>query len=125
MTVQEAIAEVNKLKQNTIDDGTKVMWLSRLDSLVYTEIIKAHRLNAATVILPQVKETFTPYDENNAAEEVLLAPYTYADMYIFWLEAQINYWNDDIENYNKAITRFTEKYNAFANWFNQNIRRDN
>ncbi len=125
MTVQEAIAEVNKLKQNTIDDGTKVMWLSRLDSLVYTEIIKAHRLNAATDILPQVKENFTPYDENNAAEEVLLAPYTYADMYIFWLEAQINYWNDDIENYNKAITRFTEKYNAFANWFNQNIRRDN
>lgn len=125
MTVQEAISEVKRLKNTTIDDSALITWLSRLDSLVYEEIIKAHRTTAKTDLLPHVGDEFIPYEANNNISTVLIAPYTYADMYIFWLEAQINYWNDDIENYNKAITRFTEKYNAFANWFNQQIRRDN
>ena len=123
MSIQEVIAKINKLKPNTIDDEHKVEWLSKLDGLIYVEMIKNHRASALTSILPNVKEEFTPYDENNTNDE-LLVPYAFNDLYLFWLEAQMNYWLDDIVNYNKAMTRFGELYASFGNWFNRNVTRD-
>lgn len=123
MTIIEAITKVNKLKPNTIDDGIKVEWLSKIDSLIFTDTIKAHRKNATTSILPNLPNEFVPYDENEDCE--LIVPYTYEDLYLYWLEAQINYWQDDIDAYNKAMTRFNEMFSAFSNWFNRQIMRDN
>lgn len=111
MTIKEAIDLVDKLKPNSYPYLVKVKWLSKLDGQIYREVFATHEGNLA--------EGFHGYDDAEP-ERILLVPYPYdADIYTYFLQAQIDKENGEIAKYNQAITLFNTSYAAFQAWYNR------
>ena len=81
-------------------------WLSRLDGLIYIQIMG--------------KKSYSAYDEAKDMDTELLVDMPYDDIYIRWLEAQINYANGEIDKYNSAITMFNTAFEAYENHYHRN-----
>ena len=105
MTIAEVISKVDSLKPNTYTPEDKVDWLSNLDARVKTQIIDAHEGGENIV--------FNGYDSLADQDTVLLVPAPYDEMYIRWLEAQIDYHNSDDDRYNNAIILFNNAYEGY------------
>lgn len=105
MTINEAIARVDDLRDNTMAPNIKIAWLQMVDQQVYNEIIKG-RVGADAVTLPD-------YSDNDG-ERVLLVPPPYDMLYIYRLEAEICYKNQEIDRQANALTRYNELMDAFA-----------
>jgi hypothetical protein len=108
----EAITRLDALKFNTYTQTDKVEWLSRLDSMVKRHIIDTHE-GAEDVI-------FTGYDESTDTQTELLVPVPYDEMYLRWLEAQIDYHNGEYDKYNNAIIMFNTVYEAYQAFYTRN-----
>lgn len=108
MTVIGAINHIDALKPNTYSQTEKVRWLSTLDGLVKAEIIDTHEGGVE----------FNGYDENSLTQELLI-PHPYDDVYVKWLEAQIDYANGEYGKYNNSITMYNSAYTSFANHYNR------
>lgn len=105
MTINEAIARVDDLRDNTMATNIKIAWLQMVDQQVYEEIIKG-REGADAVTLPD-------YTDNDG-EQVLLVPPPYDMLYVYRLEAEICYKNQEIDRQANALTRYNEMMDAFA-----------
>lgn len=105
MTINEAIARVDELRDNTMAPNIKIAWLQMVDQQVYHEIIKG-RVGADAVSLPDYS------DENG--ERVLLVPPPYDMLYVYRLEAEICYRSEEIDRQANALTRYNELMDAFA-----------
>lgn len=100
MKIIEAISRVDALVPNGYDSGQKVLWLSQLEALVHNQVLR--------------EETpFVPFSEETDTQRVLTMTAPFDAAYLYWLEAQIHYANEDIERYNGAIRLFTDAYRAF------------
>lgn len=110
MTIMEAINQIDGLKANTYSVADKVTWLSRLDGMIKQDVIDTHECGERIV--------FVPYTTDDVDDELLVdAPHD--EMYIRWLEAQIDYANGEYSKYNNSITMFNTAYNAYQNWYNR------
>lgn len=97
MTINEAIAQVNRTRQNRIPDDVMIRWLSNLDHQIYEEVIKT-REGWESV-------SFMPYGADDG-EKKLLVPPPYDEMYIYKLEASIYYEQREINKYATSMTMF-------------------
>lgn len=111
MTLIEAINRINLTKPNKYSFDEKVRWISTLDSMVKSEIIDTHEGGNAV--------KFCGYDKNTPHTTVLLVPAPYDEMYLFWLEAKIDYWSGEHDKYNASITMFNNLYGEYAAHYNQ------
>lgn len=113
MKIIEAINKVDELKFNTFSQEQKVGWLSRLDHMVKTLIIDTHEGGKD---IP-----FAGYDSDTDPDSTeLLIPTPFDEVYLRWMEAQIDYHNGEIDKYNISITMFNTEYEAFASWYHRN-----
>lgn len=111
MTIIEAINGIDSLKPNSYPQQDKVIWLSILDGTIKTEIIDTHE-GAEGVI-------FNGYEDVNLFDTVLLVPAPYDDIYIKWLEAQIDYANGETAKYNNSMVMYNTAYSAFERFYNR------
>ena len=111
MKIIEAISRLDSMKHNTYTQSDKVAWLSRLDSMVKKHIIDTHEGADAV--------TFTGYDDSTDIQTELLVPAPYDEMYLRWMEAQIDYHNGEYGKYNNAVDMFTTSYEAYQNYYNR------
>ena len=109
MKIIEAINQIDSLKHNTFSQDNKVTWLSRLDSMVKTHIIDTH----------EGEVTFTGYDSLTDLQTELLVPAPYDEVYLRWMEAQIDYHNGEYEKYNNAIEMFNTAFDGYKNYYNR------
>lgn len=112
MKIIEAINAIDELKHNTYSQEEKVKWLSRLDGMVKRLIIDTH--DGAEGV------TFYGYRSDTDPETVLLVPEPFDEMYLRWLEAQIDYANGEYGKYNNSILMYQADYDAYANYYNRN-----
>ena len=110
MKIREAIERVDALKHNSISEIQKVLWLSMLDSRV-KHIIDTHE-GADHV-------TFTEYNEETDLETELLAEAPFDEMYLRWLEAQIDLAHRENGSYNDSISLFEAAYQAYEKYYNR------
>lgn len=110
MTLIEAISKIDNLKHNTFTHEDKVAWLSRLDGMVKDEILDTHDGGSGW---------FPGYDMDSNVETELLVPAPYDEMYLRWLEAQIDYANGEYSKYNNSIAMFNAAYDRYANHYNR------
>lgn len=109
--ISDAILTVDSLKPNSYTLDQKLSWLSKLDGQIYEEVFKTHE------VFPD--GAFVPYDGENI-DEPLLVPYPFdADIYINFLEAQIDRENGETAKYNQSITLFNNAYQNFTSWYNR------
>lgn len=111
MTIIEAINQIDSLKPNTYSPIDKVRWLSRLDGKVKEEIIDTHEGATDTA--------FSEYTEETPLDTELLIPYPYDEAYALWLEAQIDYTNNEYGRYNNSMAIFNTTYSAFERYYNR------
>ena len=109
MTIREAIERIDSQKHNVYSQNEKIAWLSRLDFLVKTLIIDAHEGGEDV--------EFTGYDDSTDLNTEMLVPAPFDEMYLRWLEAQIDYSNGEYGKYNNAITMYQTAYDAYANHY--------
>ena len=109
MTIAEAISEIDTLKPNSYSTTEKLRWLSRLDSRIQAEIIDTH----------EGGEPFAGYTSQTPLSTELLAPAPYSELYLFWLESQIDYANGETKRFNNSSTMFNVAYQDYANYYNR------
>ena len=112
MTIIEAINRIDSLKPNSYSPEDKIAWLSIVDGEVKENIINTHEGSD--------KVTFNGYTENTPLDTVLLVPAPYDDIYIKWLEAQIDYANGETKRFNNSILMYNTAYSAFSRHYNRN-----
>lgn len=110
MTIMEALHGIDTIKPNSYNQTDKIRWLSTLDGIVKTEIIDAHKGGEEII--------FNGYTEDTVLNTPLLVSAPYDEMYLFWLESKIDYWNGEIGKYNNSIAMFNEAYSRFARYYN-------
>ncbi len=111
MTIIEAINRLDELKHNTYSEINKVEWLSRLDNMVKKHIIDTHEGEEDVV--------FYGYDENTDTSTELLVPAPHDEMYLRWMEAQIDYHNGEYKKYNNSVTMFNTAFEAYHAHYNR------
>lgn len=113
MKIEDAIAEVDSLKPNMFEEKEKIKWLSRLDRRIYEEIILTHEYNDG-----EEEVSFSGYTADDNEKELLVGE-PYDELYIHWLEAQIDYNNMEYESFNASNALFESTYSAFRNAYNR------
>ena len=111
MKMNDAIIGIDSLKHNTYSQTDKVQWLSRLDWMVKKQIIDTHEGAEAV--------DFKGYDDSTDLETELLVPAPYDEVYLRWMEAQIDYHNGEYGKYNNAVDMFNNTYESFQNYYNR------
>lgn len=109
MTLMEAINRIDTIKPNGYNQTEKIKWLSTLDGIIKTEIIDTHDGGENVV--------FNGYTEDTDPTTLLLVPAPYDEIYLFWLEAKINYWNGEYGKYNNSIAMYNEAYSTYAKYY--------
>ena len=104
MTLIEAIQRIDALKPNTYSQTDKIRWLSTVDSTV-KQIIDRHEGGEDVV--------FEPYTEETPQGQILLVPAPFDDVYLYWIAAQIDFWDREMGMYNNNMTMYTSALNEF------------
>lgn len=113
MTLQETLAACDRMKPNACPEQEKRRWLSELDGRIYRELLACHE---------GAPETFSGYDMQTAGGTELLVPDRYAELYLYYLSAQIDFVNAEFVRYNNAAALYNTAYEAFANAYHREHR---
>ena len=107
MKIREATAQCDKTKpNNNYDEITKFKWLSDLDRLIAEKVIRKSESGRNFV--------FGGYGADTSPETELLAPPPYDEMYVLYLHAQIDKYNQDYDRYGSSLALFNNLYQSFA-----------
>lgn len=108
MTAAEAIARLDELKPNGFSYEQKLGWLAALDGTVKREIHDRHE-GAEDRELPGRYEAGT----------VLLVPFPYEEIYLRYMEAQIDYANGEYERFNNSSAMYAAAWSAYERFYNR------
>lgn len=111
MTIMEAINRIDAIKPNTYDQSEKIRWLSTLDGIIKTKIIDTHEGGSVG--------DFNGYADTINLTTQLLVPAPYDDIYLYWLESKIDYWNGETGKYNNSIEMYNTAYSEFERDYNR------
>ena len=111
MTIMDALYRIDGLKPNSYSQSDKIKWLSSLDGVIKSEIIDTHEDGEDIV--------FNGYDENTEITTKLIVPAPYDDIYLRWLESQIDYANGEYGKYNNTSKAYNDAYSLFERYYNR------
>ena len=111
MKIIEAISRIDDLKRNTFGYPDKVTWLSTLDSMVKRLVIDTNEGGEGIV--------FEGYTAETDPETELLVYAPFDEVYLKWLEAQMDYANREYDSYNNAVEAFNTAWTAYKNDYNR------
>ena len=105
-TFAEIIERVDQYKPNAFEIADKVRWLTELDGKIAQEVM----LMSVTGVrqLPRGEA---------ALECEPLVSFPYDDLYDRYLEAMIDYHNEEYTNYQNSMQTYNGAYNTFLNWY--------
>ncbi len=112
MTIRDAITRVDAQKYNSYTDAEKIDWLSRLDAAVKAQIIDTHEGGED---IP-----FSGYNAGTPGTTELLVPAPYDEVYLRWLESQIDYHNGEFDRYNASIILYNSAFSEYSAAYNSN-----
>ena len=111
MTIMDALYRIDELKPNSYSQTEKIKWLSSLDGVIKSEIIDTHEGGEDVV--------FSGYSEETDLTTVLLVPAPYDDIYLRWLEAQMDYSNGEYGKYNNSLVAYNDAYAMYQKHYNR------
>lgn len=114
MTINEVLDEVDRIaKNNSIDRNQKIKWLDRLDRSIFNDLLQYKKDNI---------ETFDGYDVDDDEDTVLLAVKPYDELYVYYVLAQINLIQQEIDFYNNNYAMYEDKYRNYRDFINRTYR---
>ena len=109
MEYEKAVAEYMKCEEVSEEEARKHIEFHEITYKEAKEHIEATRNDIM----------FNGYDTSSLETE-LIVPSPYDDIYIKWLEAQIDYHNGEIGKYSNSMTMYNSAYSAFDRHYNRN-----
>lgn len=106
MTIMDAISAVDKLAPNAYSQEEKIRWLWEVDSRIKTEVMDVHEGAPIRELIP--------YTPDTSPDTILLAPAPHDEMYLRYLQAQMDYHNAEYGRYNNAMAMFDTAFEAYA-----------
>lgn len=111
MTIIEAINKVDELKPNSYTQLDKIRWLSNLDGTIKAEIIDTHEDGEMVI--------FDGYNSDTSTDTELLVKAPYDELYLYWLESRMDYYNAEYGRYNNTLSMFNAAYSAYESFYNR------
>ena len=99
MTLSKTVERADNLRPNPFEEEQKVRWLSELDGKISREVLKT--------------DSFSGYDYSKDSEKELILPDEYADVYLFYLCAMIDFFSRDYSEYNNSMEMFNSAFSGF------------
>lgn len=110
MTIEEVINRIDYLKPNGYSKTDKIKWINNLEWIIKKELVDTHNATSS----------FNGYNsDTNTNTKLIISDTCYDDIYIYYIEAQIDYVNGEYQKYNNSIIRFNEMYSALSNSYNR------
>lgn len=109
VTVGEVIATVDSMKPNSFEEEQKKKWIEQVEITILEELVKACERKE--------ESGEADYTDN---ETVLVIPVPYDDVYRYYVEAQIDYGNGEIDKYNNSMGMFNQAYETMSGWYIRN-----
>lgn len=121
MTIREAIDRADSIKPNQYKDEVKMQWLSELDQRIYNDIFLTHEDNPYEGIEEPAEgeedmRLIFPYTDDS---RVLLAESPYDMLYVSYLMAQIDFYNEETSRYQNTASMYNSQYDDYARWYNR------
>ena len=104
MTIRQAIDQLQATKPCGYDEAFMVRWLSRCEALLDQQVLKRY---------DKASTGFIEFDENTDMDTELIAQEPHDALYLYFLEAQVNYADGDIAQYNNSMTMFNSELELF------------
>lgn len=103
MTIKDAIDRVDEIVANEIPEKEKRRWLRSLDGILAREVHRNRGL---------------PMDCGGEPQDdtVLLVPFPYNELYIFYLEMRICDANGEITRYNNAMQKYNRALLSYMDY---------
>lgn len=101
MTAWDAIRWVDDKKHNVFSMEDKLLWLQQAEKMAF-------QLRARCGLAEEMQEL--------EAESALSVPAPFDQLYLRWLEAQIDYSAQEYLKYNNAMAMFTALWQEYANF---------
>lgn len=114
MTIAEALSSADTLKPNVHPREAKIAWLSNLDGFIYNNIWMRYERTADEHTLP---DAFPGYDTSTDESTELLVSYPFTDIYRFWLEAQIDLANGELDKYNSSALLYKNALDEYSAYY--------
>lgn len=108
MYADDMIAMIDRLKPNGVDYEDKLRWLHDCEMRVYREMVLTHE-NPDGITVERGCDGW-------GTELILPSPHT--DVYRFYVEAQIDLANMELNKYENSKTLFNSAWYNAANWYN-------
>ena len=102
-TMNSVIETIDGLKPNVYTDEDKYKWIGTVDGLISVEVFG----DAEPVI----------YKLPEDADKELLVKAPYDDIYGLYAAAMIDFHNKEYNNYNNSVLMFTDRLDAFKDWY--------
>ena len=112
MTIQQAMDKADAMKPNMMLETVKIGFLSEIEGKIHEEIIMTHEHTAE-------EETLPVYDEDTDTSTEMLVPAPYDMVYVYWLMAQIDHLNQEMDQYNNDRGLFEDAWGNFADYWNR------
>ena len=112
MTIQQAMDKADAMKPNMMLETVKIGFLSEIEGKIHEEIIMTHEHTAE-------EETLPVYDEDTDTSTEMLVPAPYDMVYVYWLMAQIDHLNQEMDKYNNDRGLFEDAWGNFADYWNR------
>lgn len=112
MTVQQIITRVDELRPNQYPTTHKLQWLTDLDGVLWHDVILTHERGADT---PAERG---PYSEDDMTHS-LIAPDRFCGLYEFWLYAQMDLANMEMDKYANDMQMYASYTDAYVKWYNR------
>lgn len=110
MVLDKLLTRIDQQKPNAYTRQEKIAWVNDLDGMVKTKVIDTHEDGEDV--------SFTEYtDESGDAE--LLIPAPFDSIYLYWLEAKIDYANAEYGKYNNSMGMYNTMWSEFTRWYNR------
>ena len=114
MTINEVLDEVDRIaKNNSIDRNQKIKWLDRLDRSIFNDLLQYKEDNI---------EEFDGYTDKIDEDTELLVCKPYDELYVYYVLAQINLIQQEIDFYNNNYAMYEDKYRNYRNFINRTYR---
>lgn len=109
MTLVEVLAQADALMPNAFATGDKLRWLNAAEREVHI-LRMTHG---------DLEEDFVPVTPESPSDMPMLAPEEFSDVYLLYIQAQMDYLNGEAVRYNNTMTRYLERMGAFRNHLNR------
>ena len=107
MTASESIARRKQIRQGNIDYAQYLKWINVIEGRVQTEV-----MNKA------LDEIIIYNEESDNAP--LLIPHPYDEVYIYYLCAMVDFFNEELDLYATDVDFFEQKFETFKKYYSKN-----